>query len=480
MKLASLLVVAAIVLATSATPLDDYVNTFDPHYTYRFLKKIDGPNYSLHILNMTSQKWLTEQVLTRPIWWHYLSVIIPKDIVYRDTAFLWIDGGGNNDGIPTEKDEFVAGITAFSVATGAIAATIKQIPNQPITFFADPTKKSRSEDAVIAWTWKTFLANGSNPEVLLRLPMTKAVVRGFDTMASYSKIEAGVDLTKYVVGGASKRGWTTWTTAAVDKRVVGMVPVVMDLLNTQKNLHHHYRSLGGWTFAFGDYYTLNVTRDLDSPNMPKMLAVIDPLTYKDRYTFPKMIVSTSGDEFFLPDDSHYYFDQLIGPKYLRITPNAEHSLIGHFLSTVLAMQAFFLNIVENVPYPAVNWTLSQNSTAGSIEVHTSVPPTQVTVFHAKTLDGKRRDFRLVIADPNTGKALVHPVLWFSRSATQVSPTHYIGEVLKPQVGWAAFFIQLHFEGVKGSTLEFTTEMNIVPDIFPYSDCSGEACHGSLV
>lgn len=31
-----------------------------------------------------------------------------------------------------------------------------------------------------------------------------------------------------------QRGWTTWTTAAVDKRVIGMVPTVMDLLNIQK------------------------------------------------------------------------------------------------------------------------------------------------------------------------------------------------------------------------------------------------------
>ena len=31
-----------------------------------------------------------------------------------------------------------------------------------------------------------------------------------------------------------QRGWATWTTAAVDKRVVAFVPVVMDLLNLVK------------------------------------------------------------------------------------------------------------------------------------------------------------------------------------------------------------------------------------------------------
>ena len=37
----------------------------------------------------------------------------------------------------------------------------------------DPSKKSRREDAAIAWTWKTFIENTSDPEILHRLPMTK-------------------------------------------------------------------------------------------------------------------------------------------------------------------------------------------------------------------------------------------------------------------------------------------------------------------
>lgn len=38
---------------------------------------------------------------------------------------------------------------------------------------ADPSQQSRHEDAVIAWTWKTFIENSSDPEILLRMPMTK-------------------------------------------------------------------------------------------------------------------------------------------------------------------------------------------------------------------------------------------------------------------------------------------------------------------
>ena len=34
-----------------------------------------------------------------------------------------------------------------------------------------------------------------------------------------------------MVAGASKRGWTTWTTMAVDKRVFAAIPIVMDILS---------------------------------------------------------------------------------------------------------------------------------------------------------------------------------------------------------------------------------------------------------
>lgn len=39
--------------------------------------------------------------------------------------------------------------------------------------------------------------------------------------------------------------------------------------------------------------------------------------YKDRLTMPKYIITTGGDEFFLPDDSYYYLDQMLGDTYLR-------------------------------------------------------------------------------------------------------------------------------------------------------------------
>ena len=39
---------------------------------------------------------------------------------------------------------------------------------------------------------------------------------------------------QFFVAGGSKRGWTTWTTAVVDPRVVAIVPMVIAFLIIQR------------------------------------------------------------------------------------------------------------------------------------------------------------------------------------------------------------------------------------------------------
>ena len=86
-------------------------------------------------------------------------------------------------------------------------------------------------------------------------------------------------VTQFVVGGASKRGWTTWTTGVGDARVAAIVPVVMDLLNLLPNAAHFWAALGGWTFEFEDYVTAGFTSQLGNPNTQRMADIVDPYSY---------------------------------------------------------------------------------------------------------------------------------------------------------------------------------------------------------
>ncbi|XP_033119078.1 autocrine proliferation repressor protein A-like [Anneissia japonica] len=488
----SVLLLAVGVILTTGTPLDDYVNAPDAHYSYTLLSDYTvrvKDAYTTYMINMTSQKWLTDEKVGQSIWWHYLAITIPDKISRPDSGFLYITGGNNNDSPPDSlSDAETLLMSLAALQTGSVCAVLRQVPNQPVVFPGDPLQKSRKEDGIIAYTWRHFIENGTNePYWLLRMPMTKAGVRALDTMTDFVKgVRSEVNLKKFVVAGASKRGWTTWTLGAVDKRVVGIAPMVLDCLNFVKNLHHHYRSLGGWTFALDDYYEENVTKDLDHPNTQKMCDIVDPYAYLDRLTMPKYIISSSSDEFFLPDDSHYYYDQMKGPTYLR--------LVSIYQSFSLSIDQLIDNEGHNetmrilfhrsdFKLPEFTWKRSTNVTHGTITVQTDTKPTLIRAWMASTpVSSKRRDFRLLIAtEPGVDKTpKPQPIIYLKYDVHNPSTGVYVAEFKNPLMGWSCFFIEATFPGKSNTTLTFTTEANIIPNVFPFDDCSGDDCRGILL
>ncbi|KAJ8263778.1 hypothetical protein GJAV_G00141190 [Gymnothorax javanicus] len=472
------------------TALENYVNAVDPQYSYTLLDNLTrtDKDFTRYVLNMTSLQWLNDSVVDRPVWWHYLTVTIPHQITpgLQDSAFLFVDQGDNGPEPPDHLSTTQKLIAAFAVSSGTVSACLTQIPNQPLSFLNDTEgRKSRSEDSLMAYTWWHFLCNHSDdPSWLLLFPMTKACVRGMDTVTDFVlKVSSGVQrIDRFSVSGASKRGWAAWLVAAVDSRVVSLAPIVMDLLNITENLHHHFRAYGGWSFAFRSYYGLNITGELDSPNMKLMSGLIDPLAYNEHYRKkPKLIISTGGDEFFLPDDSHYYYDQLEGEKHLRVLPNAEHLCVGHWLSILLSVQSFYLSTMLDLQRPTMHWNRTQSETSGAIYLYTDTPPIKVLAYEAVTMDAKRRDFRWAVVSPvHPSKFVIRPIPWWSSPVSSPSPGVYVKEFPVPKRGWRAFFIEASFPGPLGTVQTFSTEVHVLPDTFPFPQCKAQACHGSLV
>ncbi|CAF1221234.1 unnamed protein product [Rotaria magnacalcarata] len=479
-------VLAIILYSTEATPLDDYVNTPDIHFAWQRLKTYAFPTYKLYILNMTSQKWFDASFSSQPIWWHHMIITVPRVLRRSQIAFLFIDGGDNTDPIPTSSV-----VTALALSTGSVAVELKQVPNQPMRFMADPTQQSRTEDAIIAWTWKIFIEqNGTNPYILLRMPMTKAAVRAMDTTEQLLKQEGFPVPQNFVVAGLSKRGWTTWTTAAVNnQRVLAAVPIVLDILNLQKNMMHHYRSLAGWTFVFKDYHELNITRYLNNPNLQKLATIVDPYSYFDRYAQVKLFqLQGANDEFFLPDSEDYFWDDLqvkTGGSYLRRIPNTGHNIQGYQES----LQSFYLSIADKQILPSFKWTRTINETHGQIlavvDFSSGQPkPINVTAYQARTVTGTKRDFRQAKLDPDTGKVISNPVVWLNmpvqvETQTSTSITYSYTAPLPPNGYWDGMFIQVTFPGRESTTLDLTTETLTLPNTFPVEPCTGDDCYGTL-
>ena len=150
-----------------------------------------------------------------------------------------------------------------------------------------------------------------------------------DAVQEFMWEEHSASIGRFCVTGASKRGWTSWTVAAVDyERVKCVMPVMMDTVNLNPVLHNHYRSLGNWTVQFADYWLERVLADLDSDGFQQLSNIIDPYVYRERYGDHLVnYIGMGNDEFFLPDDSWFYWDGLGNnpvQNYFQMVPNCGH------------------------------------------------------------------------------------------------------------------------------------------------------------
>ena len=112
------------------------------------------------------------------------------------------------------------------------------------------------------------------------------------------------------------------------------------------------------------------------------MKIEEPYEYRDRLTMPKFMLNASGDQFFLPDSSQFYFDDLRGEKHLRYVPNTVHSLDK--TDALESLQAFYASVVKGTPRPEVTWTFERD---GSIKVVTKERPDDVRLWQATNPDG---------------------------------------------------------------------------------------------
>ncbi|ELT99115.1 hypothetical protein CAPTEDRAFT_215443 [Capitella teleta] len=426
-------------------PICDYVHRDDGMFSWEVIETYNQNGIDTYVLNMTSQ--------------------------------AWFDGPG---------DRHIEETGIYANRTNMVTAVLRQTPNQPSIFAG--TVVERTEDGLIAWTWREFMdmdLDDQDPEILLRFPMCKGVKRAFDAMQEFVTEMTGNELKNYMVAGASKRGWTTWLQGAVDDRVEAMAPVVLSCLNVNANMHHYYQSLGNWPFAFGNYWLENITSYIDSDRVFELEKQVDPLSYKDFLTMPKMIVSGASDEFFMPDDYAYFFDELLGDKFIWLLENTGHSvsrgpLYDEFWTQ---LETFYLHVINNDTFPEFSWENTIEDDIGRIVLSTDEEIMNITAVYAVTPDlvVPRRDFRLHVLS-GTGEGEVESgIEWIYSPVEDLGNGQYMAEFDIPEEGhYLGFYIKVTFPYGEDRDLTFTSEVNIIPDGFPFEDCTGTECRGFLV
>ena len=429
---------------TPPTTLDAYVAAPDDVYEWDLVGTHPAGNATAFVLDLKSQSWRSSDEVDRTVWEHWLTIVRPEVVKHR-TGFLYITGGANGDDAPTKAPErFVQ----MANETGTVIAVLNMVPNQPITFAGE--SKGRKEDSLIAYTWDKFLKGGED-EWLARYPMTKSAVRAMDAITEFMNGPAGggIAVDEFVVAGGSKRGWTTWTTAAVDDRVVAIVPIVIDLLNVVPSFVHHWRAYGHWAPAVGDYKANGIMEWMGHPRYDELLSLVEPYSYRDRMTLPKLTLNATGDQFFLPDSSQFYWDDLPDVKYQRYVPNTDHGMGGS--DATETMTAFYFAVLNDLELPKYSWRVKGNR----IIVKSPDKPTSVKFWQATNKEA--RDFRKDII----GEAY---------SATELAGTpmgRYVAEFKLPATGWTAGFVELTFDIGAPYPFKCSTQVVVRPDEYPY-------------
>jgi PhoPQ-activated pathogenicity-related protein len=431
------------------TALDRYVAAPDPAFRWSIVATRPGEGHTAYLLDLVSQRWLTTAEVDRPEWHHWLTIIEP-DTVRHDTAFVFVTGGDTKKGPPEKTDP---GLLDIALTTQSVVVELRMVPNQPLVFAGDGGRE-RKEDEIIAYTWDRFLRTGDE-KWPLRLPMTKAVVRAMDAVTAFcARPPEGVAAAKvdrFVVAGASKRGWTTWTTAIVDPRVVAIAPVVIDVLNVEASFDHHYRAYGFYAPSVKDYEDAGIMAWMGTPQFRALMRIEDPYEYRSRLTLPKYLVNATGDQFFLPDSWRFYYDALPGETSVRYVPNADHGLKG--TDALQSVAAFYASILTGTPRPKVTWTAG---TDGRIRVQADRSPERVLVWRAT--NPRARDFRLETLGP----------VFTSEPLTPVAPGTWETTIAAPAAGWTAGLVELRFPSGTKYPFVVTSGVTVMPDRLPHA------------
>jgi PhoPQ-activated pathogenicity-related protein len=419
---------------------------------------------------MTSQVWRSKGEVDIPAWTHWVNVWIPDTIVSAHPIFV-IGGGHRRSEVPSGPP---SELSMFRDARAMVVA-VDNVPNQPLKMGDDPAE--RNEDGIVARTWVRAMDTG-DPTWIARFPMVKSAVRAMDAFEAFlhehppthvtldgRPLTADFKVGTYLVAGGSKRGWTTWLTAAVEPRVGALVPLVIDILDLTPQMHHHHDAYGFWAPALGDYaetgFTGRWADNHDEPVLASLLAHDDPINWLSRVgTKPKLLINATGDEFFLPDSAQFYVNKLPQPWRLRYEPNS-----GHNLKQTPAPQdliAFYLTWATDSTMPGLTWEAVPSADKSSLNLtaHLTTKAARVQFWSARSKGP--RDFRI----DQIGKA------WTSNDLAASDPAGltFTANITAPSGCFSANFIEVDFpplkEGWPGPT--FTTQVYVLPDVLPHA------------
>lgn len=359
---------------TRADEIHDYLKIDDKAFAWTLDETKDTPDGMVADLTLTSQVWQGIK------WTHKMRIFVPKDAKYTDACLLFITGGsiGNKPG----RGDDALGMGLAKLCSAPVAV-LPQVPNQPLL-------PDRKEDDLITETFLRYLDTKDARWPLL-FPMTKSAVKAMDAIQALAKEHNHAVPTKFVVTGASKRGWTTWLTSSVDPRVVAFAPMVIPTLNFKTQIANQKAVFGKFSEQIDDYTSKGLTEKFDDPDGVRLWKMVDPFTYLDRLKQPKLVINGTNDRYWTLDSLNVFWDDIQGPKSVVYLPNAGHGLEKHREYALNGVGALFRHAVGGQPWPKLDWKHDDTDDGHyRLTINASPTPKAAKIW---TTTAKTRDFR---------------------------------------------------------------------------------------
>lgn len=354
-----------------------YIERPEPDYQWKKVSEQATDAGRLILLQVTSQKWHDI------VWKHSVEVYVPPKVQHPGHALLFVNGGSSIK--PPREGDLELGLKLAS-ACGAPVIMLRQVPNQPLF-------DGRKEDDLITETWLRYLESGDDTWPLL-FPMVKSAVKTMDAVGELSEQELGQKIDRFVITGASKRGWTSWLTPVADSRVIATAPIVIDVLNFRAQMTHQLESWGKFSEQIIDYTSKGLVKRPDETETPREVALremMDPWTYRERVQIPKLLIVGTNDPYWCVDAMNIYWDDLVGPKYIRQVPNAGHGLEGGKDDALKTLAVFFRHAAAGKPLPQITWSSESTDGRLSLSVESPSGASRVVFWKAVSEDLDFRD-----------------------------------------------------------------------------------------
>lgn len=327
---------------------------------------------------------LTSQTWQEIVWRHSLQIHEPAQLTYPSHMILFVTGGRNEDP-PRPRDSEMGQFLAK--LSGCRVAMLSQVPNQPLL-------GDRVEDDLITETWLKFLETGDTTWPLL-FPMVKSAVQAMtacEQIAEQEQWPGGIQ--GFVISGASKRGWTSWLTPVVDSRVVATAPIVIDVLNFRPQMQHQLNRWGRYSDQIADYTSKGLVKEGEETEREAQLRLMmDPYTYVRRLSLPKLQINGTNDPYWVVDANQFYWNDLVGPKFVCQVPNAGHGLEGGRELAIGTLAAFARHVASGKSMPDLSWETIETADGWVRRVTSNVEPTSVRLWCATSDDFDFRDER---------------------------------------------------------------------------------------